>query len=326
MIDAYKNGRDLYATIAKGVYKNDYWDNMEHREDGSPNPEGKKRRSNCKSILLGLMYGRGTNSIAEQLKCSYEEAQKIVDDFYSSFPRVKEWVTKTEEDAKKNGYVEDFWGRRRRLPDIQLPKYTIKCKNDSTSFNPLLFTKGLIGNSSTSLVKKYEKQLERVRGWRQYNTVKDAAAQEGVFITDNGGFISQAQRQCVNARVQGGAASMSKRAMVKVFNDPELQKMDFHIVLQIHDELIGECPVEYAEKVADRLSEVMKHSAEPVVSIPFKCDASIVSRWYEDDYGDILREEYKKLKESDTPQRAYEKLIVEHSELTEEQLKDFLNV
>lgn len=53
MIDAYKNGRDLYATIAKGVYKNDYWDNMEHREDGSPNPEGKKRRSNCKSILLG---------------------------------------------------------------------------------------------------------------------------------------------------------------------------------------------------------------------------------------------------------------------------------
>ena len=46
MMNAYKEGKDLYATIASGVYKNDYWDNMEHKEDGTPNPEGKKRRSN----------------------------------------------------------------------------------------------------------------------------------------------------------------------------------------------------------------------------------------------------------------------------------------
>lgn len=57
MIGAYKAGKDLYATIAAGIYKNDYWDNMEHHQDGSPNPEGKKRRSFCKSILLGeLIY------------------------------------------------------------------------------------------------------------------------------------------------------------------------------------------------------------------------------------------------------------------------------
>lgn len=53
MIGAYRAGKDLYATIATGVYNNSYWDNMEHHEDGSPNPEGKKRRSNCKSLLLG---------------------------------------------------------------------------------------------------------------------------------------------------------------------------------------------------------------------------------------------------------------------------------
>lgn len=53
MIKAYKDGKDLYATIAKGVYHNSYWDNMEHHEDGTPNPEGKKRRSSCKSLLLG---------------------------------------------------------------------------------------------------------------------------------------------------------------------------------------------------------------------------------------------------------------------------------
>lgn len=57
MLNAYKNKKDLYATIASGVYHNDYWDNMEHRQDGTANPEGKKRRSNCKSLLLGQSLG-----------------------------------------------------------------------------------------------------------------------------------------------------------------------------------------------------------------------------------------------------------------------------
>ena len=53
MINAYKDNKDLYATIASGVYNNDYWDNMEFHQDGTPNPSGKKRRKNCKSLLLG---------------------------------------------------------------------------------------------------------------------------------------------------------------------------------------------------------------------------------------------------------------------------------
>ena len=53
MINAYKNGKDLYATIATGVYHNKYEDNLECYPDGTLNPEGKKRRSNCKSLLLG---------------------------------------------------------------------------------------------------------------------------------------------------------------------------------------------------------------------------------------------------------------------------------
>ena len=44
MINAYKQGKDLYATIASGIYKNDYWDNMEKHQDGSPNPDGKKEK------------------------------------------------------------------------------------------------------------------------------------------------------------------------------------------------------------------------------------------------------------------------------------------
>ena len=53
MINAYKNGKDLYATIASSVYNNNYEDNLEHNPDGSFSPDGKKRRSSVKAILLG---------------------------------------------------------------------------------------------------------------------------------------------------------------------------------------------------------------------------------------------------------------------------------
>ena len=260
MIDAYKQNKDLYATIAAGVYKNDYWDNMEHRQDGSPNPEGKKRRSNCKSLLLGIMYGRGAPSIAEQIHSTVEEAQQIINDFYKQFPKVKEWTEKTEKDAKVTGYVEDLWGRRRRLPDILLPKYTVKSTKTSTEFNPILYTQGKVNNSSAALVESYKKKLSKVKSRNDYQKIQQEAERDGIYIVDNGAFISQAERQCVNARIQGGAASMTKVCMRKVFDDEELNRLGAKLVLQIHDEVIVECPKQNAEAVMSRLTYVMKTS------------------------------------------------------------------
>lgn len=54
-LGAYREGKDLYATLGTGVYRNDYWDNMEHHEDGTPNVEGKKRRKKMKTLLLGRL-------------------------------------------------------------------------------------------------------------------------------------------------------------------------------------------------------------------------------------------------------------------------------
>lgn len=326
MITAYKENKDLYATIASGVYKNDYWDNMEHHQDGSPNPDGKKRRSNCKSLLLGIMYGRGAPSIAEQIHSSVEEAQKIINDFYSQFPKVKAWTDKTEHDAKTTGYVEDLWGRRRRLPDILLPKYTIKTKQTSTEFNPLLYTLGKVNNSSQALVENYRKKLDKVRSRKDYQSIQQEAEKNGVTIIDNGAFISQAERQCVNARIQGGAASMTKVCMRKIFDDEELNDLNAHLVLQIHDEVIVECPVENADKVMERLTYVMKTSVADKVNVPFKCDGYKVTRWYEDDFGDILREKYRALlDEGKTESQAFDIMLEENSELTEEQLSSFLS-
>lgn len=323
MINAYKEGKDLYATIASGVYKNSYWDNMEHHENGSPNPEGKKRRTTCKSLLLGIMYGRGPASIAEQIGTSIEEAQGIIDNFYRSFPSVKKWMDDTEIGAKKNGYVTDLWGRRRRLPDIQLPKYTIKYRGVE-DFNPILGSLGKLSNSS--LLAKYQLKLQNCKGRKDYEKIKIEASAEGVDITDNGGFIAQAERQCVNARIQGGAASMSKIAMRKVFDNPDLKRLGFKLLLQVHDELIGECPKENAEQCMNILTDVMKHSVEPLVTVPFKCDGYIVPRWYDDDFGDIIREEYKSLVNKDVhSDDAFDLLLSEHSELTKDQLVTYIN-
>lgn len=326
MIDAYKQNKDLYATIAAGVYKNDYWDNMEHRQDGSPNPEGKKRRSNCKSLLLGIMYGRGAPSIAEQIHSTVEEAQQIINDFYKQFPKVKEWTEKTEKDAKVTGYVEDLWGRRRRLPDILLPKYTVKSTKISTEFNPILYTLGKVNDSSAALVESYKKKLSKVKSRNDYQKIQQEAERDGIYIVDNGAFISQAERQCVNARIQGGAASMTKVCMRKVFDDEELNRLGAKLVLQIHDEVIVECPKENSEAVMNRLTYVMKTSVADKVQVPFKCDGYIVNCWYEDDFGDILKQELQKLIASGTSkEESFSKLLKEHSELTSEQLTQLLS-
>ena len=118
---------------------------------------------------------------------------------------------------------------------------------------------------------------------------------------------------------------MSKLAMRKVFDNQRLKELGFKIVLQIHDELIGECPKENAEEVSTILSDVMKHCAEPVVQVPFKCDTYIVPRWYDDDFGDIIREEYAKLASKKDATFAYEQLLYNHSELTAQQLSDYIN-
>lgn len=57
MIESYRQGKDLYCVIASSVYHNKYEDNLELNPDGTLNPEGKKRRTNCKSLLLGRPLG-----------------------------------------------------------------------------------------------------------------------------------------------------------------------------------------------------------------------------------------------------------------------------
>lgn len=347
MINAYKQGKDLYATIAMGVYKMGYWDCMERHEDGSPNPEGKKRRQSVKAILLGIMYGRGANAIAEQIGSTKEKAQQIVDDFYASFPSVKIWMDKSLEDLKKKQYVEDFYGRRRRLPDIALESYkvsTMAPKGTDANFNPFLICKNK--ETKTELELKWEKIVDdnikksqntqkaknpNFKGNdemsnKMYEKLAKEALKDNIKIEAFTGRRAQAERQCVNAMIQGGAATMTKIAMNKIFRDPILNKYGFKMVIGVHDELIGQCKEEYKDICADRLCEVMKTCVADIVDVPFKCDPSIVRRWYEDEMAYSLQEKYHKLiEEGISAEEAFNQLSIKNSEFLTEELDELLH-
>ena len=114
--------------------------------------------------------------------------------------------------------------------------------------------------SAAELDKEKAKLQELKKNLDEINNIKSNAKREKVSIQDNSGYISRAERQCVNARIQGGAATMSKIAMRKVYDSKELRDLGFSLLLQVHDELIGECPAENAEKVADLLTGIMNDS------------------------------------------------------------------
>lgn len=345
MINAYKQGKDLYATIAMGVYKMGYWDCMERHEDGSPNPEGKKRRQSVKAILLGIMYGRGAQAIADQIGSSKERAQQIVDDFYSSFPSVKTWMDESLANLKKKEYVEDFYGRRRRLPDIGLQSYKVTNMNPTINYNPFLNCPNVEIKDSKVLewegkVREAIQKSQRFQkdknpnfkgndemGNATYEKLAKEALKDKIKIEAFTGRRAQAERQCVNAMIQGGAATMTKIAMNKIFRDPILNQYGFKMLIGVHDELIGQCKEEYKDICADRLCEVMKTCVSDIVDVPFKCDPSVVRRWYEDEMGYALQEKLNTLiSEGKTREEAKEILHKKNSEFTDEEFETLLTI
>lgn len=286
MLQAYLEGKDLYATIASKIYKMPYDECKEFRADGTVNPDGKARRTSVKPVLLGLMYGRGVPSIAEQMKISTQEAQKIIDDFYAEFPKVKEFVDFAQTFARDYGFVETAWGRKRRLLDMQLPPIEIKpcIKSYSDNFDPFAFdaTESIPQDDYVpdEVYRKYYTLLNRARGRQQQQKVKELAEQEGYTIKDNRGFIEDAKRQCVNSIIQGSAADMTKLTMIKIFNDEELNKLGYKLIIPVHDEVLGICPRENAKAVRDRLEYIMVHIVDGKFKIPMKCDIEVTERWY----------------------------------------------
>lgn len=123
MLDTFDKGIDIYASMASLIFNVPYEQCLEfHPVTGEKQSEGKDRRTQTKSVLLGIMYSRGAKAIAEQFGKDAKWGQKLIDDFYTSFPNIHEIIVKSMYQAEKLGYVCTLTGRKRRLPNMKLDK------------------------------------------------------------------------------------------------------------------------------------------------------------------------------------------------------------
>ena len=282
MYDTFMAGKDLYSEIASKAFNKPYEECREFDAEGNKNPpEYKERRTQAKSILLGVLYGRGTASVAEQLHTTTENASAIKESVFAGFPAIKRFEEESLAMAHEKGYVTTVCGRRRRLPELQLDDYEFHWKDGVCPYDdPLDF------DNDTSdlpvpqdLREKYLRALSRCR-FNEKRKVFEKANQEGVWIVDNGGKKADATRQCVNARIQGSAADLTKVAMIELHNNQELKGLGFRILLQVHDEVICECPEQNIKRCSELLAETMSKSAEKVLEMPMKVDVEISREWY----------------------------------------------
>ena len=297
MYNTFMAGKDLYSEIASKAFNKPYDECKEFNSDGSTNKEGKERRTQAKSILLGVLYGRGERSIAEQLYAdkfkkgiSDSEAHKLTckakeikDSVFKGFPAIKEFENSSLQMAEDYGYVTTVCGRKRRLPDMQLPEYEFQWKDGAPPDDDLL---DFINKPEYNMkevpedtIDYYWDRLDKAY-FNEKQKIKEEALAEGIKIIDNGGKIADATRQCVNSRIQGSAADLTKLAMIKLDNNAELKKLGFRLLIPVHDEVIAECPEENVKQCSKLLAEVMSKAAEEILKMPIRCDVTCTREWY----------------------------------------------
>lgn len=339
MYKAYNEGKDLYCVIAQQINHNNYEDNLEYYPEGTvlnidgkevicgkdtnSYAEGTKRRKQAKVVLLALTYGMGTATLAERLNCKKEEAQEVFDNFFKSFPQVKDWVEKNKAFARKRFYVEDFYGRRRHLNDLKLKPFEASYidieKEKKRYFNPFLELPEFKIN--TKKLAKYEKEASECRSKKQFENLQETAKQDNISIISNESKIATAERQSVNAIIQGSASTLTKLAMIDIANNEELKKLGFRMLITIHDEVLGECPKENADKVEELLPDIMIKAAGRYIDVPMKCSPYNVDYWYQVELESEIMDDYKEFKQNLSTEEALTKLNEKHSQFTLDELK-----
>lgn len=98
MVQAFLDNQDIHLQTAKKLF-------------GEENAE--QKRSIAKSINFGLIYGMGAKKLSETLKIPYKESKIYIQNYFASFPTVKEFLKNQEEFILKNSYSQTLFGRKR---------------------------------------------------------------------------------------------------------------------------------------------------------------------------------------------------------------------
>lgn len=211
-----------------------------------------------------------------------EEAQEIYEKVMEEFPMLKEYMLKCEEFAYNHGYTETLFGRRRALEFIGRHKYTFKMDNEHTGLKSGLLD---FNTHETNAVPKgiqwqIINELDSCKYYKQKREViENARRKYGVIVYSNEREYGDDTRKCVNTPIQGSASDQVKLAMIAIDNDKELNDLGVKILIQIHDEVLCECPKENIVKGTERLRYIMEHVLDGIISVPIKCDVSVSEYW-----------------------------------------------
>lgn len=296
MIEAFKSGKDIYGSIGSIAFGVPYDQCLEYDSEGLYSVEGTKRRNSIKTVLLGAMYGRSVRTIADQLYGKDEtltqeqilkKGQAVYDAVMFACPALRQFMINAQAKAAKLGYVETILGRRRHIPDMQLPEFEFYPQPGyvNPDIDPLDLS--TLDNKDGIPDRIIAQLIEEFSNYRYFSQImkrtRELHENHKIRVVNNRNRIAEASRRCVNSIIQGSAAEQTKMAMLLIANDPEWAKIGARLLLPVHDELIAEVPIEYWERGVELLSTLMCKSAD-FLPFPSKCDVAVTYRWYGLDY------------------------------------------
>ena len=202
MIEAFKKGEDIHASTAAKVF------------NVSLDEVTREQRSNAKTVNFGIVYGVSAFGLSNQTDLSRSEAKELIDTYYETYPKLKEYMSTQVEFARKKGYVETVLNRRRYLKDI---------------------------NSANAMVR------------------------------------SGAERNAVNAPIQGSAADIIKLAMINIYNRFEKEGFKSKMLLQVHDELVFDAHKDELETIRPIIKYEMENAFK--LSVPLDVELGIGENW-----------------------------------------------
>ena len=204
LIAAFEHGEDVHASTAARLF------NKPIAEVTS------EERRRAKTANFGIIYGISAFGLSQRLEIPRKEAREIIDGYFASYPRVKEYMDRVVEKAKEEGFVSTIFGRRRYLNDI---------------------------NSHNAVAR------------------------------------GLAERNAVNAPIQGSAADIMKIAMIDVHRRFAAEGIRSRVILQVHDELVVDMLRSEQEQVVRIVTECMESAAR--LKVRLIADAGVGHNWLE---------------------------------------------
>jgi len=204
MLDAFDAGHDIHRATAARVY-------------GVPLEEvDTDQRRNAKAVNFGIIYGQSAFGLSQSLAIPRKEAAAIIEQYFSQYTGIQEYMRQAVEFAKEHGYVETILKRRRYLRDINSANMTVR------------------------------------------------------------GF---AERNAINAPIQGSAADLIKIAMIQIQQDIADKGLRGKMIMQVHDELVFDVPREEVEQLSAIVRERMKNAIE--LQVPIEVEVGVGNNWLE---------------------------------------------